>query len=161
MISRVYLQANPGNPKKVVKENCAFKQCDCCTGTTMRTITKAHQASRESMILDPSVRIEPVRTESRDRGIGVDSSNVYREQRAGRYAFRSSVVVQKQVLFGAAIKHALALLPGVPAHFVAIQESHLQIRASKEMPSRNHDQLAGGGDARHPVGDTLRKNLAV
>jgi hypothetical protein len=127
----------------------------------MRTITKTHQACGKSMILNPSVRIESVRTNSRGRRIGVDSSNVDREQRAGRYAFRSSVVVQKQVLFGPAIKHALALLPGVPAHFVAIQESHLQIRASKEMPSRSHDQLAGGGDARHPVGDTLRKNLAV
>jgi hypothetical protein len=72
----------------------------------MRTITKTHQAPGESMILNPSVRIEPVRTDSRDRGIDVDSSNVYREQRAGRYSFRTSIVVQKQVLFGAPIKQA-------------------------------------------------------
>ena len=58
------------------------------------------------MILNPSVRIESVRTDSRGRGIDVDGSNVYREQRAGRYTFRSSVVVEKQVLFGAPIKQA-------------------------------------------------------
>src|SRR5260370_39107342 len=53
------------NPKKVVKENCAFMQCDGCTGTTMRTITKNSSGSGKSMILNPSVRIEPVRTDSR------------------------------------------------------------------------------------------------
>jgi hypothetical protein len=86
-------QTNPGNPKEVIKENCAFKQCDSRAGTTMRTITKTHQTSGKSMILNPSVRIEPVRTEFRNRWVGVDSANVYRQQRAGRYAFRSSVVV--------------------------------------------------------------------
>ena len=59
-------QTNPGNAKKVVKENCAFKQCDGRAGTTMWTIAKTHQASGKSAILNPSVRIEPVRTEAAD-----------------------------------------------------------------------------------------------
>src|SRR6266481_9385440 len=86
-------QTNPGNAKKLVKENCAFKQCDSRAGTTMWTIAKAHQTSGKSAILNPSVRIEPVRTESRGRRVGVDSANVDRQQRADRYTFRPSTVV--------------------------------------------------------------------
>ena len=59
-------QTNPGNAKKVVKENCAFKQCDGRAGTTMWTIAKTHQTSGKSAILNPSVRIAPVRTEAVD-----------------------------------------------------------------------------------------------
>jgi hypothetical protein len=50
-------QTNPGNAKTVVKENCAFKQCDSGAGTTMWTIAKTHQTSGKSAILNPSVRI--------------------------------------------------------------------------------------------------------
>jgi hypothetical protein len=101
----------------------------------MRTITKTHQASGKSMILNPSVRIEPVRTDSRGRGIDVDGSNVYREQRAGRYTFRSSVVVEKQILFGALIKQAddgLSLASPERLHSATVcpaENAHKRLRA--------------------------------
>ena len=59
-------QTNPGNAKKVVKENCAFKQCDSGAGTTMWTISKTRQTSGKSAILNPAVRIAPVGTEAAD-----------------------------------------------------------------------------------------------
>lgn len=134
----------------------------------MRTITKTHQASGKSMILNPSVRIESVRTNSRGRGIDVDGSNVYREQRAGRYTFRSSVVVEKQVLFGAPIKQANdrfksnhLLKDCDSVDFVTIQKPHPQIHAVKEMPGSHYDQFAGCRDARCAVGYALDKNFPV
>jgi len=48
------------------KENCAFRQCDSGAGTTMWTIAKTHQTPGKSAILNPSVRIAPVRTEAAD-----------------------------------------------------------------------------------------------
>ena len=104
----------------------------------MRTIAKTHQASGESMIFNSSVWIQSVRTDSRGGGIDVDGSNVYREQRTSRYAFRSSVVVEKQVLFSAPIKQAD---DGFKSNhlfkdcdsidFVTVQEPHPQIHAVK------------------------------
>jgi hypothetical protein len=120
------------------------------------------------MILNPSVRIEPVRTDSRGRGIDVDSSNVYREQRAGRYSFRTSIVVQKQVLFGAPIKQAYdrfksnhLLKDCDPVDFVTIQKPHPQIHAVKEMPGSHNYQFAGSCDARCAIGYALDKNFSV
>jgi len=152
----------------VVKENCAFQQCDGCTGTTMRTITETHQASGKSMIFNPSVRIESVRTASSGGGIDVDGSYVYREQRASRYTFRSSVVVEKEVLFSAPIKQAddgfkskHFLKDCDSVDFVTIEEPCPQIRAVKEMPGSHNDQFAGSCDARCAVGYALDQNFPV
>ena len=134
----------------------------------MRTITKTHQASGKSMILNPTLRIESVRTDSRGRGIGVDGSNVYREQRAGRYTFGSSVVVEEQVLFGAPIKQAddrfkpnHLLKDRDSVDFVTVQKPHPQIHAVKEVPGSYNDQFAGSCDARCAVGYALDKNFPV
>jgi len=120
------------------------------------------------MILNPSVRIESVRADSRCRGIEVDGSNVYREQRAGRYTFRSSVIVEKQVLFSAPIKQAddrfksnHLLKDCDSVDFVTIQKPHPQIHAVKEMPGSYNDQFAGSCDARCAVGYALDKNFPI
>jgi hypothetical protein len=124
----------------------------------MRTITKTHQASGKSMILNPSVRIEPVRTDSRGRGIDVDGSNVYREQRAGRYTFRSSVVVERQILFGALIRQAddgLSLASPERLHSATVcpaENAHKRLRAFFS------GVTYGGGAARLPrLADTVEK----
>src|SRR5260370_12153558 len=134
----------------------------------MRTITKTHQASGKSMILNLTLRIESVRTDSRGRRIDVDSSNVYREQRAGRYTFHSSIVVQKQVPFGAPIKHAddrfksnHLLKDCDSVDFVTIQKPHPQIHAVKELQGSYNDQFAGSSDARRVVIYALDQNLPV
>ena len=134
----------------------------------MSAVAKTHQASRQSVILNPSIRIEPVRTNSRGGWIGIDSADVDREQRAGRNIFRTSIVVQDDIPLGAAIKRTYNGLKSEyflqyndPADIVPIEKSLPQLRAVKEMPCRENDQLAGGGYAGNAVGDALGENLAA
>src|ERR1700722_9002232 len=112
----------------------------------MRTIAKANQASRHSLIPNPPIRIKSVRTKPGSVVVHIDIADVYLQQCPSLYSFRLSIVIQNDFSFGAPIEDthnrfqsehlfqqcdAVALIP--------VQKSRPQIRVLEKMPSGHYD----------------------